>query len=111
IAPIGGDGQAATVGQAVATAPSVKVIDGFGDPVANVGVAFSATSGGTVTGAEQTTDASGVATVGGWTLGKKAGTDTLLASSPGLEPEAFTAEASARPATILLVNFGEDQEA
>jgi plastocyanin len=111
IAPVAGDGQTATVGQAVATAPSVKVTDGLGDPVANVAVTFSATSGGTVTGAEQMTDASGLATVGQWTLRTKAGTDTLLATSPGLEAVAFTAEATAGPAATLVVNFGEDQKA
>jgi adhesin/invasin len=111
IAPVAGDGQAATVGQAVATAPSVKVTDDFGDPVANVDVTFSATGGGSVVGAEQTTDASGVAAVGEWTLGTKAGIDTLLATSTGLEAVALTAQATAGPAAALIVNFGEDQKA
>jgi hypothetical protein len=111
IAPVAGDGQRATVGQAVATAPSVKVTDGLGDPVANVAVTFSATAGGTVNGAEQMTDASGVATVGGWTLGTTIGTDTLLATSPGLEAVAFTADATSGQATTLVINFGEDQKA
>ena len=111
MAPVAGDGQAGTVGQAVATVPSVKVTDNFGDPVANVGVTFAATSSGIVTGGEQTTDASGLATVGGWTLRKEAGVDTLLASSPGLKAVAFEAQATAGPATALVVNFGEDQKA
>lgn len=111
MAPVAGDGQAATVGQAVATAPSVRVTDYFGDPVAHVGVTFSATAGGSVVGAEQTTDASGVATVGEWTLGTNAGIDTLLATSAGLEAVAFTAEATAGPATSLVVAFGDNQQA
>jgi plastocyanin len=113
IAPVAGDGQTATVGQAVATNPSVKVTDGLGNPVANVGVTFSAAPGATVTGAEQTTDAAGVATVGQWTLGTVAGTSTLFATSSGLDgsPVTFTAEATAGPATTLVVNFGEDQKA
>jgi plastocyanin len=113
IAPVDGDGQAATVGQSVAIAPAVKVVDGFGDPVANVGVTFSASPGATVTGAEQATDAAGVARVGQWTLGTVAGMDTLFATAPALDgsPVRFTAAATAGPATTLVVNFGEDQKA
>jgi plastocyanin len=111
LTPVDGDNQTATVAQAVAIRPSVRVTDGFGDPVANVGITFSAASGATVTGAEQTTDASGVATVGAWTLGNTAGAYTLLATSPGLEGVAFAAEAKAGPAAMLAVNLGDDQEA
>lgn len=111
IAPVAGDGQVATVGQAVATTPSVRVTDGLGDPVANVHVNFSATSDGIVTGSEQATDASGVAAVGAWTLGTRAGTDTLIVSSPGVEAVMFTAQAISGPAASLIVNFGEDQKA
>src|SRR5439155_934273 len=42
----GGDGQSATVGTAVATPPSVLVHDGAGNPVADVTVTFTVTSGG-----------------------------------------------------------------
>ena len=65
-----GAGETATVGTAVNPSPTVKVTDGFGDPVANVGVTFSAGSGGgAVDGAEQTTDAAGLAAVGQWDSG------------------------------------------
>jgi adhesin/invasin len=72
---VAGAGETATVGTAIDPSPTVKVTDGFGDPVANAAVTFSAGSGGgAVEGAEQTTDAAGLATVGQWTLGTTAGT-------------------------------------
>src|SRR5438270_2727987 len=57
--------QTATVGTAVSTPPSVIVKDANGNPVAQVAVTFAVAPGnGTITGASQTTNASGVATVG-----------------------------------------------
>src|SRR5205823_4391041 len=64
IAISAGDGQAATVGTAVAVPPAVIVRDAFGNPVAGVAVTFApGTGGGGITGAAQTTNASGVAAV------------------------------------------------
>jgi len=112
IAPVVGDGQAATAGHPVGTNPSVKVTDGLGDPVANVSVSFSVVAGGgSASGTDQTTDASGVATVGGWMLGTAAGRNTLQAVSTGLggSPVTFTATATAGPAVALTKNDGDDQ--
>lgn len=107
-----GAGETATVGTPVDPSPTVRLIDGFGDPVANVGVTFSAGSGGgAVTGADQTTDAAGLATVGQWTLGTTAGTNTLFADSPGLERATFTAEGTADAAAVMSVNLGDGQSA
>jgi plastocyanin len=114
MAPVAGDDQTATVGERVATSPSVRVTDGLGDPVANVGVTFSIGSGeGSASGAAQTTDAAGVATVGGWTLGTVAETNTLLAAVPGLDgsPVTFTATAVAAAAVALAMYDGDDQSA
>jgi adhesin/invasin len=73
-----GDGQNATVNTAVAVAPRVFVRDVNGQPAAGVPVTFSATSGGgSVTGANQTTDANGLASVGSWTLGTAPGVNTM----------------------------------
>ena len=110
IAAHAGDGQSAAVGTAVSTPPSVLVTDAYGNPVAGVSVTFAVTAGGgALTGpATVTTDASGIATVGGWTLGPAAGPDanTLQATSTGLSgsPVSFTATGTAGPATQLLVN-------
>lgn len=74
--------------------PSVIVRDANGNPVAGVAVTFAVTAGGgSVTGNHPTSDASGVATVGSWTLGSSAGTNTLVASANG-HSVTFTANGS-----------------
>jgi plastocyanin len=54
-----------------------------------------------------------VATVGGWTLGTVAETNTLLAAVPGLDgsPVTFTATAVAAAAVALAKHDGDDQSA
>ena len=89
IAVNGGNHQAATAGTDPAVLPSVIARDVSGNPVAGVGVTFSlpgaAGANGTIpTGANQNTDASGVATVGSWTLGTTAKPDSMNATSTGL---------------------------
>ncbi|HEV7591282.1 MAG TPA: cadherin-like domain-containing protein [Longimicrobium sp.] len=87
-----GDGQSATAGLAVAVAPAVTVTDANANPVAGVSVTFAvASGGGSVTGSPAVTNASGVATVGSWTLGNTAGANTLDASATGLTTVTFTA--------------------
>jgi adhesin/invasin len=69
IAVNGGNNQQARVGTAVATAPSAIVRDAFSNPVVGLTVTFTASSGGgSVTGGSPVTNASGIATVGSWTL-------------------------------------------
>ncbi|HEX2091741.1 MAG TPA: dockerin type I domain-containing protein, partial [Longimicrobiaceae bacterium] len=78
---VAGNNQSATVGTAVATAPSVRVTDSGNNPVANATVTFRvASGGGSVTDSIRTTDDAGIATVGSWTLGTTAGTNTLTAN-------------------------------
>jgi hypothetical protein len=84
--------------------PSVVVRNQAGEPVAGARVVFSVeTGGGSVTGGSVTTDASGVATVGGWTLGPNLGTNTLTARSGSLPPVTFTA-IGADPCTLTPVH-------
>jgi hypothetical protein len=82
--------------------------------VANVAVTFAVTAGGgQVTGASATTNASGVATAGGWTMGTLAGANTLTASASGVNgsPVTFGATANAgAPKTIAKVG-GDNQAA
>jgi hypothetical protein len=80
-----GNGQTAPSGQAVPTAPAVRVTDADDDPVAGVRVRFQAGAGsGTVTGEIQTTGADGVARVGSWRIGS-AGLNTLNVSVEGAD--------------------------
>ena len=114
IAANGGNGQSAPVGSAVATPPSVIVTDAAGNPVSGVSVTFAvASGGGSVTGLVAVTDASGIATVGSWTLGTTAGPNTLTATSGSLtgSPVTFTATGIAGPAASIAVNAGDTQTA
>lgn len=70
------------VGSEVATPPSVRAVDSFGNAIPNVAITFAVTSGaGSITGAQQVTNATGVATVGSWKLGTIAGTQSLRADA------------------------------
>ncbi|MGH7702233.1 MAG: hypothetical protein ACREMO_04030, partial [Gemmatimonadales bacterium] len=100
--------QVDTAGTAVAVRPSVLVTDSGGLPVAGVTVTFAVTPGnGTLTGAVTSTNGSGVATVGSWTLNPTVGSDTLTATATsagppiGGNPVTFTVTTLAgAPATI-----------
>ncbi|MDB4892089.1 MAG: Ig domain protein group 1 domain protein, partial [Gemmatimonadetes bacterium] len=101
IAISAGNNQTATVGTNVATAPSVRVTDGSGNPVQSVQVTFTVTSGsGLVTGTPATTNASGVATVGSWQLGNIAGANSLSATIGALSTT-FNATGVAAPPAAL----------
>jgi adhesin/invasin len=109
-----GDAQTAVAGAALTTAPSVIAKDANNNVVAGVSVTFAvATGGGSITGASQTTDASGVATVGSWTLGTNAGANSLTAVSTGLtnSPITFNATGVAGAATQMAINAGNAQTA
>ncbi|MFL5962507.1 MAG: OmpL47-type beta-barrel domain-containing protein [Gaiellaceae bacterium] len=112
LSALSGEGQSATVNTIVSTAPSVRVVDSFGNPVVGVAVTFAIDSGGgSVTGGSATTTGSGVATVGSWTLGTGAGANMLAATSGGLNgsPVTFTAAGTADSAAALAVNGGNNQ--
>src|SRR3989454_295448 len=108
---VAGDGLLATVNTLLPTAPAVRLRDALGNPVAGVSVAFLPTGGGgVVTGGNQITDGTGLATVGSWTLGTIAGGTTLTASGAGLT-HVFNATGVAGPATALLAAAGDLQSA
>ncbi len=109
----GTSGQTAAAGTAVPVPPGVIVRDAYFNPRAGVAVTFAvATGGGSVTGSTTTTDARGIATVGAWTLGPIAQTNTLTATSPGLagSPVTFTATGVGFAGTFG-VNAGNNQTA
>ena len=80
--------------------PVVIVRDAFNNPTPGVAVTFTTPGNGSIEGASQTTNAGGIATVGGWTLGNT-GTDTLRAIVTGSgisgNPAIFTAVSTAAP--------------
>lgn len=87
IAVNAGGGETLRVGTAASTPPAVIVKNASGSPIPGVSVTFAVTAGGgSITGASATTNISGVATVGSWTVGADAGTNTLSATVQGLSP-------------------------
>jgi hypothetical protein len=96
-----GNNQSASTGVAVPIAPAVLVRNASSNPVSGVVVVFSVLSGdGTITNATQTTNASGIATLGSWTLGSVAGPNSLGATMPHYpqpSPLTFNATAVAPP--------------
>src|SRR5205807_244782 len=106
--------QSATAGTAVGSPPSVIVKDANGNPVAEVAVTFTPAAGsGSVTGGTQTTNGSGIATVGSWTLSPTAGPNTLTATSTGLSgsPVTFSATGTAGTPTTIAANSPTSQSA
>jgi hypothetical protein len=100
--------QTGVVNTAVTALPTVKVTDGNGVGVPGVDVTFAVTAGGgAITGGARTTDASGNAVLGSWTLGNAAGTNSLEASATGLNgsPVSFTAIASSQPTAFQIQLF------
>ena len=96
-----GSDQIAAVGSPVPIAPAVAITDAFGNPVSGVEVDFEVTlGGGSVSEPTVTSDASGVARVGTWTLGPDPGANELRATVGALGSVDFVADA--RDATINL---------
>ena len=92
---VSGDQQSALQGAAVLAPPTVKVTDSLGSPMAGIAVQFTVTAGGgTVLASSANTDASGLASCGGWTLGDSPGPNAVTASSQGLNPVVFSATAT-----------------
>ena len=107
-----GNNQMGVAGSPVATPPAVTVTDAHGNPVSGLSVTFAvASGGGSVVGTPATTNASGVATVGDWTLGTAAGPDTLTATADSLTPVTFNATGTAGPATQMALIAGDGQGA
>lgn len=101
-----GDLQVGLVGSVLPTQPAVRVADAYGNPVANVAITFAATAGAVQT-SQTVTNSAGQASAGNWTLGTKAGNQSINATAnvPTLQgvPVSFVATATADVATSLKV--------
>lgn len=107
LSPLVGLTRTATVASAATSSPSVRVTDDFGNAVRDVEVTFSVTVGdgslsdsGTRSNGEQeatiATDVAGIATLGTWVLGTRAGANAVEAKAAGVE-ESVTFEALGTP--------------
>jgi len=91
-------------GQPVSVRPSVRISDAKNQSVPGVLVTFSlGATDGILSGATQTTNLSGVATVGSWTLASTFGTKILTATAPGLPQVTFTVAARAPDEGVVAV--------
>ncbi len=101
---VSGNNQNAVVGGAVANPLVVRVTDANDNPVANVGVAWTAADGGSVSDANTATNASGLAQVTR-TLGLVPGAYATTAAVDGLSgsPITFTSTATVGPAAKLAI--------
>jgi len=104
IAVNAGNNQSAPVSTAVPIPPSVLVTDAFKNPLPNFAITFQVTGGGgSITGGSTKTNASGIATVGSWTLGPAAGANTLSATGTGLSGSPLTISATGTASSLPTV--------
>lgn len=97
-----GNGQIADAGTAVPLAPAVRVLDAEGAPVVGITVRFTVEAGGgSVSGGNPVTDATGLARVGAWTLGQVVGENRLRAQVEDLPALVFTAQGVPGPVSTL----------
>ena len=97
-----GDAQSGVVAAALAVEPRVRVLSSNGKRVRGVTVTFQVSAGGgTVTSNSAVTDSRGIASAGEWTIGSRAGSNTLSASVSGLSAINFSATGTAGAASAL----------
>lgn len=111
LVPNGSTTLTGVVATAVSPVPSVRVVGSDGRPFAGTTVTFSVTGGGQVAASTAVSDASGMASAGGWTLGPTAGSQTLTAAASGLTGVSFTAAATAGGPAAITVVSGDNQQA
>ncbi|MGE0441695.1 MAG: hypothetical protein AB7L66_14035 [Gemmatimonadales bacterium] len=72
-------------GQPASVLPAVRVADAGDRSVAGIPITFrlADAASGTITDSVVTTDAAGIARLGGWQLGPSVGTQTVIAEAPG----------------------------
>jgi hypothetical protein len=94
-----GNGQSGTEGTALPLWPEVRITDGFNNPIAGLSVDFAVTiGGGTIDSAISTTDSTGRANSGEWTLGPVAGLNQVRATSAAVPADTLLFDATGTPA-------------
>jgi len=105
---VSGGGQGAQTGAALPNPVVLRLVaGGLPVPGATVSFSLSGSGAGILSATSVTTDANGEAQVR-WTLGSAAGTQTLVASSPGVPNLSVTATATAPPTAISIVSILHD---
>jgi hypothetical protein len=110
VAVVEGNLQSALYGSPLPVQPRV-IVSGASGPLVDFPVQFTVElGGGTITGPSARTDASGVATLDGWTLGPTPGENAIRATA-GSKSVVMTATAVTGPPTSFVVTAGDDQTA
>ncbi len=105
------DQQQAVVNTLVLSPPSARVEDQFGNPVPGTTVSFSTPPGdGTILGAQQISNAQGIATASSWQLGTTARLQLATASVGSVPPAGFFVVAIPGPPVDLLKAGGDNQD-
>ncbi|HEV8446542.1 MAG TPA: leishmanolysin-related zinc metalloendopeptidase [Gemmatimonadaceae bacterium] len=98
---VSGDGQAAPAGTTLGAAPQFVVYDASGSAIADVKFSVSVSSGGgKISGTPGRTSSSNTS-IGTWTLGPRAGANTITVSVTGVAPLIITATGVAGPAAHI----------
>ena len=102
LTPVAGTSQQLSAGASVPILPAVRVTRG-GEPVEGVSVIFTVASGGGTGGGTAVSNADGIATASGWTLGNELGEQRMVAviDEPGGGTALFSAYAIEVPAAQL----------
>ncbi|MBA4073126.1 MAG: hypothetical protein C0497_15070 [Gemmatimonas sp.] len=106
---VSGAGSTATVGTVLATAPTFTVTDASGNALANITVSVAVTSGGGTLVGAPTRSSAGPTSVGTWTLGTTAGTNTLTVTVSGLTPLTISVTGTPGAAARIVVASGNTQ--
>jgi len=110
VASVSGNGQVGVAGQALAAPVQVRVLGSDNQPLPGAAVTFTVTTGaGTVSPANATTDANGLASTT-WTLGKTAGNNVLTVASGTASTTIAASGVASRPGSVSGVT-GDNQTA
>jgi len=105
-----GDGQTGSVGTALPTALTAKLVDSYGSPMPGVTVTWTTATGTLSTPGGTSTDGNGLASAT-WTLGTTSGLQQATAAAAGVTSAVFAATANAGPPASVVVQAGDNQRA
>ncbi len=107
---VSGDAQQGGVNSVLLAPPTARVEDQFRNPVPSIPVSFVAGEGGTIEGAQQVTNAQGLATATSWKLGTVSGIQTVRATVANIGQALFSAVAVPGPPVDLVKAGGDNQQ-
>jgi len=105
-----GDGQTGSVGTALPTALTARLVDSYGSPVSGITVTWTTTTGSLSTPGGPSTDVNGLASAT-WTLGTTSGLQQATAAAAGVTSAVFAATANAGSPASVVVQAGDNQQA